>query len=206
VFLAALDFNSYTARKNPIGTIDAFQRAFPRKSGSERLLIKTINGHVHPEGLQELVNYCEEDARIVIVDGSLSRAETNGLIAATDCFVSLHRAEGFGRVLAEAMLLGTPVVGTDWSGSACLLDKHTGFPVAYTLADVSPGDYLFEEGSRWAEPLVDDAAGQLREVRRNRNLVESKLTAAKLRVSDNHGLDSVAQQVVKRLTTIARCK
>ena len=153
VFLAMLDFNSYASRKNPLGAIEAFTRAFPEKGGHERLLIKTINGHIHPEQLSKLVQHVERDSRVVVVDGPLSRDENCGLISAADCFVSLHRAEGFGRVIAEAMLLGTPVVATDWSGSTCILDEHTGYPVARTIVNVPPGDYIYEEGSQWAEPI-----------------------------------------------------
>jgi glycosyltransferase involved in cell wall biosynthesis len=204
VFLAMLDFNSFTARKNPVGTVQAFRQAFPEMSGAERLLIKTINGHANPDELDMLVALVEADPRIVVVDGPLSRAENCGLIAAADCYVSLHRAEGFGRIIAESMLLGTPVVATDWSGSSSVLDKSTGFPVAFTLVDVPEGDYIYEEGSRWAEPDIDDAARLLRLVRKRRSLVESKLSNAKKRIIENHGVEAVAKQVIDRIAAIAR--
>jgi glycosyltransferase involved in cell wall biosynthesis len=202
VFLAMLDFNSSIARKNPEGTIRAFRAAFPDKSGAERLVIKTINGHVHPERIEHLLALAEDDPRIVLVDGPLPRPQICGLIAAADCFVSLHRSEGFGRVIAEAMLLGTPVVATDWSGSKVLLDTTTGFPVACRLRDVAPGEYAFEEGSQWAEPDLDDAATQFRTVRQDAALIVRKTAKAKKMVARNHGLEQVSLKLVQRLAEI----
>ncbi len=88
VFLTMLDFNSYVLRKNPIGTILAFKKAFTDTNGNERLVIKTINGHAHPEKLDELLKFVDDDPRIVLMDGPLSRASTCGLIRDANCFVS----------------------------------------------------------------------------------------------------------------------
>ena len=204
VLLAMLDFNSYTARKNPLGTIEAFKQAFPDDATRERLLIKTINGHIHTKQLNELIQHVERDSRIVVIDGPLSRAENCGLIGAADCYVSLHRAEGFGRIIAESMLIGTPVVATDWSGSTCLLDATTGFPVAYNLVNVPAGDYVYAEGSQWADPCIEDAARVLRLVRSNRELAERKSVSAKKRVSENHGAEAVGKVAIDRIMAIGR--
>ena len=201
VFLLMLDFNSYVTRKNPTGAVDAFRQAFPTHD-RERLLIKTINGHVHPNQLDELLRYVDQDARIVLADGPLTRPQTCGLIAAMDCFVSLHRAEGFGRVIAEAMFLGTPVIATDWSGSTSFLDENTGFPVAFMLRDVRSGEYPYEEGSQWAEPDADDAAEKFWIVRNMPSLTATKSAAAKHRIEKHHGLPTIAQKVAERIAAI----
>jgi glycosyltransferase involved in cell wall biosynthesis len=203
VFLTMLDFNSFMSRKNPIGAIDAFKRAFPRQSSSERLIIKTINGDSHSDDFDRLLAHVKTDPRILVVDGAYSRAVTNGLIAAADCLVSLHRAEGLGRTIAEAMLLETPVIATDWSGSTSLIDDSTGFPVSYSLTPVPPGDYVFEQGCQWAEPSIDDAAKKFRVVRRKPDLVKRKCTKAKSRIARDHGLDAVAACMANRLDQIA---
>ena len=82
----------------------------------------------------------------------MSRPEVNGLIAATNAFVSLHRSEGFGFGLAEAMLLGKPAIGTDYSGNTDFLNRATGYPVPYELVPVGSGEYPDHEGQVWAEP------------------------------------------------------
>jgi len=203
VFLAMLDFNSFMSRKNPIGAIQAFRRAFPRENGVERLVIKTINGQAHSHDFDRLLSTAEADPRIVVVDGVFSRAVTNGLIAAADCLVSLHRAEGLGRTIAEAMLLETPVVATNWSGSTSLMDEATGFPVDYSLRPVPSGDYVFATDSRWAEPSIDDAARQLRIVRETPVLRGRKCSAAKVRVAHSYGPDAVGARMADRLGRIA---
>jgi glycosyltransferase involved in cell wall biosynthesis len=202
VCLAMCDFNSHAARKNPVGAIRAFRAAFARRGGGERLLIKTINGHARPDQLEALLREVGEDPRIVVIDGAFSRAATHGLVAAADCLVSLHRSEGFGRVVAEAMLLRTPVVATGYSGSNSVLDETTGFPVAYRLVPVPPGDYPYAEGSEWAEPDLDDAVDRLRVAARAQAGVEARIAAAQARVSRDHGLDRVAVRFGERLAAI----
>jgi glycosyltransferase involved in cell wall biosynthesis len=204
VFLVMFDFNSFVSRKNPAGAITAFRRAFKDKSGRERLLIKTINGHIDSDSFDKLLKEIAHDSRIVLVDGPLTRPQICGLISAVDCFVSLHRAEGFGRVIAEAMFLGTPVIATDWSGSQSFLNETNGFPVACTLRPLKPGEYAYEEGSQWAEPDLDDATATFRAVRKTPAVAAARAAAAKRRIETNFGLEAVAQGVAKRLAVIGR--
>lgn len=203
VCLTMADFNSRLTRKNPYGAIDAFHGAFDDAKGGERLIVKTINGHMHGEEFDRLLKYVAGDSRITVMDGALSRAETCGLIAAADCFISLHRSEGFGRPIAEAMSFTTPVVATDWSGSTSLLNNHTGFPVSFQLRDVRPDEYWFHEGSQWAEPSLPDAIAKLRSVRVNSSAATSKAQKARARIAKTHGIEPVAQQVAARLSKIA---
>jgi hypothetical protein len=129
LFLFVFDFNSYLARKNPLAVIAAFQRAFPVGDGSVGLVLKTMNGRADNDAWQQFVAVCAADPRITLLDRTLDREVVLGLVDACDAYVSLHRAEGFGRTLAEAMLLGKPVVGTDFSGNTDFLTQDTGYPV-----------------------------------------------------------------------------
>ena len=104
----------------------------------------------------------------MLLDRTLDRPVVLGLVDACDAYVSLHRAEGFGRTLAEAMLLGKPVVGTDFSGNTDFLTKDTGYPVKWTRRAVAPGEYPFTEPADqawWADPDIPEAARQLRAAR-----------------------------------------
>lgn len=202
IFLCMFDFNSYIARKNPLAAIDAFRIAFPT-GGPERLLIKTINGHANPQALHNLQRYIAADDRITLVDGGLTRNEICGLLQDVDCYVSLHRSEGFGRIIAEAMLLGTPVIATDWSGSASFLNPATGFPVSCTLRSVRPDEYIYSEGSVWAEPATKDAARKMRLVRHDpRSLEGIRLNAARV-VRQNYGLEAAASRINNWLTAFS---
>ena len=198
VFLAMCDFNSFTARKNPEAAIAAFQRAFP-SPGTEKLVIKTLNSHGQPAALQRLKALIGDDDRCILIHEALTRPQVAGLIARADCLVSLHRAEGFGRVIAEAMALGTIVIATDWSGSTSILDRTRGYPVSYSLRDVTAAEYVFNHGSQWAEPSIEDAAVKLRAVRDRFGRDHEMRQRAKAFVEETYGLDTVAAALTKRL-------
>lgn len=169
LFLYVFDFNSYLARKNPHAVIDAFQRAFPPgEDDTVGLVLKTMNSRGDNPAWAEFVQRCEADARITLLQKTLDRGVVLGLVNACDAYVSLHRSEGFGRTLAEAMLLGKPVVGTGFSGNADFLTRDTGYPVKWHRRPVAVGEYPFvEDDDRawWAEPDIDHAARQMRRAR-----------------------------------------
>ncbi|MCH2394338.1 glycosyltransferase [Oceanibaculum sp.] len=154
LFHAGFDGNSTLARKNPLGVIDAFQMAFSRARRDVGLVVKAMN--LPPES--ELQDAIAADPRIKLIDRRLPRAEAEALLACCDAYVSLHRAEGFGRIPAEALALGLPVIATGWSGLADYLTAETGFPVDCALVPVLPGAYPFAEGQHWAEPDITHAA------------------------------------------------
>lgn len=202
VFLTMFDFNSFVARKNPQAAIAAFKAAFPDRDGPERMIVKSLNAHAHAPRLEELQREIGDDDRFVLLDGAFSRAEIGGLIAAVDCFVSLHRAEGFGRVIAEAMLLKTPVVATNWSGSVDFLNAKTGFPVDGTLRPVVAEEYVFWEGSDWAEPSLASAAAALRRVAARPKDMAPLLERALAKIAGSYDLSKVAPNLAARLAQI----
>ncbi len=204
VFLTMFDFNSFVARKNPQAAIAAFKAAFPDRDGPERMIVKSLNAHAHPKRLEELQAEIGEDDRFVLLDGAFSRAEIGGLIAAVDCFVSLHRAEGFGRVIAEAMLLRTPVVATNWSGSVDFLNRKTGFPVDGALRRVAAEEYVFWEGSDWAEPSLESAAAALRAVAARPDGLGAMVDRAQAGIASSYGLTRVTQGLAARLAQIGQ--
>lgn len=103
VFLNSFDFNSFQARKNPLAVIRAFRTAFGPNRGDVQLIIKSSNGHRHPQRLRELLLAASGDERIIIRDDVIDRAHVHALQRCVDAYVSLHRSEGFGLGLAECM-------------------------------------------------------------------------------------------------------
>lgn len=164
LFHFSFDFLSYPHRKNPWACLEAFRRAFPSPGEAVGLVVKTMRADRRTPAWRRLKKAAAEDPRIVLIDRTMVRAETIGLMACTDAYLSLHRAEGFGRGLAEAMLLERPVIATGYSGNADFVTDATGFPVDYRLTAVRPGQYPGGEGQRWAEPDIDHAAAQMRRV------------------------------------------
>lgn len=164
LFHFSFDFLSYPHRKNPWACLDAFQRAFPSRREPVGLVVKTMRANRRSASWRKLRAMAEEDPRIVLIDRTMTRAEAIGLMAASDVYLSLHRAEGFGRGMVEAMLLGQPVIATGYSGNTDFVTADTAFPVNYRLVAVRPGQYPGGKGQCWANPDVEHAAQQMRKI------------------------------------------
>ncbi len=158
VFLFMFDFDSHVARKNPEAVIEAFKLAFPGLSSIPvTLVIKSINGERHEKERNRLKNKIGCDSRILQIHEVLPHSINTALMKCCDCYVSLHRSEGFGLTMAEAMLLGKPVITTGYSGNMDFTTTATALLVDYELVPVQPGDYPFSHGEMWAEPNVQQA-------------------------------------------------
>ena len=166
VFLFMFDPCSFVARKNPQGVIRAFLSAFPEGSEPVRLVIKT-HGAADVPGAFAALRTLAADRRVEFRDERMSREALLSLVAAGDAFVSLHRSEGFGRGPAEAMLLGKPVILTDYSGTRDFADVDDALMVPYTLVPIATDEYVGVEGQHWAEPDLDAAAAHMRWVQQN---------------------------------------
>ncbi|MDP1874845.1 glycosyltransferase [Phenylobacterium sp.] len=159
--VSLFDFNSSAARKNPHGALAAFARAFG-EDGSARLVIKTQNGARFPHALNAL--RAAAPANVEVIDGVWPYEAVKSLIAGSDVLISLHRAEGFGLTLAEALALGTPAVATGWSGVTDFLDDEVAVLISAGRTPVEDPQGIYA-GQSWAEPDVDQAAGALRALR-----------------------------------------
>jgi glycosyltransferase involved in cell wall biosynthesis len=162
VFVFVFDYLSFTERKNPLGLVRAFKRAFGPGDGAV-LVLKTINSEFDPEGAALLAREAAGHP-VVFLDRYLTRREVHGLLALADCCVSLHRSEGFGLTLAEAMVLGKPVVATAYSGNTDFMNPGNSFPVRYRLVPIERDHGPYRAGWRWAEPDEEHAAEQMRAV------------------------------------------
>jgi glycosyltransferase involved in cell wall biosynthesis len=162
-FLFMFDFFSTMRRKNVAGLIEAFRRAFAPGEGP-RLLLKTINGDLRPEAKAELRQQTDEHPDIELVDMYLDPAQTAALLSRADCYVSLHRSEGFGLTLAESMALGTPVIATGYSGNMDFTTPENSYLVEWAPARVGPDCEIYPAEGSWAEPDLAHAAELMRRV------------------------------------------
>ena len=160
--LFTFDFGSYK-RKNPLATMRAFAKALANARDA-KLVFKTMGAKNHP---LEVAEIRREAAMLGISDkfklitDYLPHAELYGLTAACDVYMSLHRGEGFGIGMAEAMLMGKPVIATDWSANTEFCHPGASFPIPYKLVPVKPDEY-FVSMREWAEADIDAAANALR--------------------------------------------
>ncbi|THD73087.1 MAG: glycosyltransferase [Bradyrhizobium sp.] len=163
VVFTSFDGASAIARKNPLAAILAFQRAFPADGSVDaRLIVKAMNTD-NDSLWRECLRKAAADERIVIIDTVLDRDAYYRLLRACDAVISLHRAEGFGRLMAEAMAFGIPVIASGYSGNLDFMTEENSWLIDGDLIPVLPGDYAFHQGQRWLEPDVEKAARALRE-------------------------------------------
>lgn len=164
-FLVMVDARSSLSRKNPIGAVGAFKRAFTPEDAGVRLLVKLVAAWKDPRGVHGLREAAIGRPNIQFVEDELSDAETQRLLASADCLVSLHRAEGFGLPIAEAMRAGLPVIATDWSGNTDITRGAT-YEVPYRLIPARDATGRYNgTGQLWADPDISVAAELMRQVR-----------------------------------------
>lgn len=162
-FLFSWDYCSVFARKNPLAVVQAYTDAFAADGGTA-LVLKCINPSFDPVGHRELTRAIEGREDIVLIDGYLDPADKDRLMCSCDCYVSLHRSEGLGLTMAEAMFHGKPVIATGYSGNTDFMTPENSYPVDYELVPVGEGAAPYPADGIWAQPDVAQATRLMREV------------------------------------------
>jgi len=166
ILLFHFDANSTIARKNPLALIDAFHRAFPRRGADRPLLVLKTQNLRSLEVAESILREQIATVEGLLLDGEFTGDQMSQLLASCDIYVSLHRAEGFGLGMAEAMYYGKPVIATAFSGNMEFCTAENTALVGYDVTEVgstelslNPGaETVYQAGSLWAEPDVDQAA------------------------------------------------
>jgi glycosyltransferase involved in cell wall biosynthesis len=198
VFLFLFDVGSVLHRKNPYAVIEAFKRAFG-PDDDVRLVLKLMRGD---RRLAWSLITRAGDPRVVLLDRVLERAELNALIAASDCYVSLHRSEGFGLPMAEAMLVGKPVIATGYSANLDFMNAGNSFLVRYRLARLEEDHGPYRRGNVWAEPDVGHAAELMRHVFRDREGARAVAGRGQRDVREQLSPRVVGERIARRLELI----
>lgn len=161
IFLFFFDLKSYFDRKNPYTVIKAFEKVCIERPDKDAHLVIKINPltslHNKVHWLIQKIDQCPFRDRITIIDELFSDNEIKNLIRCCDCFVSLHRSEGYGRGMAEAMFFGKPVIATGYSGNLDFMNEEISILVRFKLINVIEGSYPHAKGQVWAEPDVENA-------------------------------------------------
>ncbi len=206
LFGFVFDYASVAGRKNPLGLIDAFGRAFPAGRGGEApaagLVLKTLGGERHPDEHGAVLAAAAAHPHVTVIDAHLCAAAKNALIRALDCYVSLHRSEGFGLTIAEAMLLGTPVVTTDYGGSRDLATSFNALLVDATPVAIGAGNDPYPADGEWAEPDLDHAAAQLRAAFEDPAAGRARARRARADVLARHAPSIAGQAMAQRLARV----
>jgi glycosyltransferase involved in cell wall biosynthesis len=201
LFAFAFDLASTLDRKNPLGLIRAFRRAFGPDE-PVALVIKVSHGELYPEDRQKLLR-AAQDAGVTVIDAVLPRDTSFALLNVCDCYVSLHRSEGFGLSLAEAMLLGKPVIATGYSGNLDFMGPDNSLLVDYRLVPIGRDVRTYAiPGGTWAEPSTEHAARHMRWVYENRPAARALAERGRASATEVLSVAAASQRLHERLAAI----
>jgi glycosyltransferase involved in cell wall biosynthesis len=202
VFISMFDTHSIAQRKNPFGSILAFQKAFTATDNSVQLLIKINNAD--EANLKVLRSLVGDYQNIVLLDAHLDRAQIDSLINCCDCYVSLHHAEGFGLGPAEAMSLGKVALLTAWSGNMEYMRSNNCVAIQYSLKTLGKDYGPYEAHQHWAVPDIDHAAAEMRDLSQNPARVRSLGEQARNTIQQEFSAEAVGARMRQRLHSIER--
>lgn len=200
VFLFVFDFLSFAARKNPLAVIDAFRRAF-LPNESVRLVIKCANPDRDP-GYFETMRRRIDGFPVLLFSDYWQVNEMRDLVAACDAYVSLHRSEGIGLTLAEAMAAGKPVISTNWSGNVDFTNVANSYPVRYRLIELGEDAGPYRAGEVWADPSIEHAAELMRHVYQHRAEAEGRGLAGQREIEASYSAEHIGLLIEQRLRVI----
>lgn len=200
LFLLMFDFNSTMLRKNPQCAINAFRKAFSSEDPDVGLVIKVNNPT--KECMDTLHTLMDGYSNVYYITDTLAKAEVNSLIGCVDVFVSTHRAEGFGLVMAEAMLLKTACIATNWSSNTEFMNPETACMVSCDMVTIEKGEGSYPPGATWADPDVDETAMYMKKLKESPDYYQEIVEKAYDSTSALLGKEKVTNLLEKRIMQI----
>jgi glycosyltransferase involved in cell wall biosynthesis len=199
LFLFVFDGLSNFERKNPAGLIQAYCNAFD-PGGDTQLILKCKN--LSPAESRSLDELSRGRSDIAIVDRAMPRHDAAALIAACDCYVSLHRAEGFGLTMAEAMFYAKPVIATGYSGNLDFMSGGSAFLVDYKLTATESDCGYYRAGTQWADPDLNHASTLMRSVVDHLEIAKAAGRTAAQKIRTDHSAEAVGRRMRDRLSLL----
>jgi len=202
IFLTMFDLNSTRTRKNPDGSLKAFQRLQEKRSNCH-LVVKVHNTYDYPDDFAAIQAKCNDMENVTLLTQTLKKEEVDDLQNSCDAFISLHRAEGFGLILAECMAKGKPVVATHWSGNVNFMNESNSYPVRYKLLPIEKSQGPYSTGQVWAEPDIDHAVNQMEKIVDDPGEANRRGSLARSFIHEHLSPKTVGEKYKKRLRAIS---
>ncbi len=205
VVLFFFDFTSFSARKNPDAVLAAFEQVCATRPHADICCVIKSRGESHEAEQAALEDRLAAlGPRALAIYGDLSDNEIKNLVRCCDVFVSLHRSEGFGRGMAEAMAMGRPAVATGYSGNLDFMAPGTGLLVDYALIPVGPGEYPHGDGQVWADASSTHAAELIVQLLDDPAEASAMGRRAKVHIHETLSVEAMGRRYLERLTAIGR--
>jgi glycosyltransferase involved in cell wall biosynthesis len=204
IFFNIFDFGSLIERKNTLGLIEAFKKAFTSDNTSVQLLIKSSTGFEFPNEKKSVEDAIAEYPNITLLDTMFRRNELLALINRADCYVSLHRSEGFGLNMADAMAIGKPVIATGYSGNMEFMNINNSLPVKYELKEIKHQIPPYSIGSIWSEPDTDHAASLMKYAVANPDEMKKLGQRAQDDMAQGFSTEAISRLIQKRVPVITQ--
>lgn len=185
LYLTMYDSGSVAERKNPMGVIDAYKKAFPKENSSVGLVVKMKSSSAEEE--RKVRKALSGYENIYFIQEVLTKEQVDSLISCVDVLVSLHRAEGFGLPIAEAMLLGTAVIATNWSANTEFMNEQVSCMVGYSRKELEQDIGPYKKGQFWAEPDLEQAVTYMKRLYVDREFYEERIELGKRYVQNKLG-------------------
>lgn len=202
LFLTMYDMNSFQQRKNPEASIEAFKKAFEPDDMTVGLVVKVNNSHSNRTDMRTISQITSGYKNIHVINETLSRNDTNALIQCTDSYISLHRSEGFGLGLAEAMYLGKPAIGTNWSANTDFMNQQNSCLVNYEMIHVGMDYGPYEAYQTWANPDVEHASYYMRRLVTDNTYRDEISLSGQQTIKNEFSPSAVGKLIEKRLKYI----
>jgi glycosyltransferase involved in cell wall biosynthesis len=202
LFLTMCDANSMMERKNPLGTVRAFKKAFASEDSTVALVLKITGMEPRGPEFQEILEGISSYKNIYLLNRVMTRDEIGSLLASVDCVVSLHRSEGFGLIPAEAMSLGKPVILTNWSGNTDYMTSDNCVGISYELVRLDKDYGPYKAGQHWADPDLEQAASWMKKLVLEPEVARRIGKSAQETISLNYSPEAVGKKIEDRLNQI----
>jgi glycosyltransferase involved in cell wall biosynthesis/SAM-dependent methyltransferase len=204
-FLFVFDYRSVFRRKNPLGAVEAFRNAFEPGSGAS-LVIKSICGDEFPAEREAVAAAVAEHPDIHLIEDTITTGMKNAMIAGCDCYVSLHRSEGLGLTMAEAMYFERPVIATAYSGNLDFMTEENSYLVPHTMVEIGPDADPYPPDKQWAEPDLDRASALMRQVFENPEAAAFRGRRAAGDIRRTHSPEAAREAIEVRMEQVKRSR
>lgn len=200
LFLMVYDSNSITERKNPNGVIKAFKEAFSPAEKQVGLVIKAMS--VDEKDIKRLRSMLSEYQNVYFLKDVMEKEKVNSLISCVNVVISLHRAEGFGLVMAEAMYFGTPTIATNWSANTEFMNNNVACMVDYKLVEIDHDLGPYKKGQLWADADIHQAAKYMRRLYDDKEYYLNKKVFAQKYIREKLSKEKAVNLVTGRINEI----